>query len=187
MKIEELPNCPAWLSQAKTENADVAWGLNCTVRWNSGQFLGGYFRGGEFLGGYFRGQFRGGEFLGGYFRGQFLGGEFRGGEFRGGQFLDGQFLGGQFRGGEFRGEKTIQLRGLFGLYKYPIYIARLANGELWIAMGCLFHSLDQWAEIGIRASNVEEFPDDGSLRSLERIRAFDFAKQIAIDMKASDK
>ena len=139
MKIEELPNCPAWLSQAKTENADVAWGLNCTVRWNSGQFLGGEFRGG------------------------------------------------QFRGGEFRGEKTIQLRGLYGLYKYPIHIARLANGELWIAMGCLFHSLDQWAEIGIRASNVEEFPDDGSLRSLERIRAFDFAKQIAIDMKASDK
>lgn len=60
MKIAELPNCPAWLSQADTKDADVAYDILGRMIWLSGAFLGGEFWGGEF---------RGGEFLGGEVRG----------------------------------------------------------------------------------------------------------------------
>ena len=65
MKIAELPNCPAWLSQADTKDADVAYDILGRMIWLSGAFLGGAFLGGEFWGG----EFRGGEFLGGEVRG----------------------------------------------------------------------------------------------------------------------
>jgi len=49
-------------------------------------------------------------------------------------------------------------------------------------MGCLFHSLENWERIGIRQSNVSEFPDDGSAKSEERVIAFEFAKAAALRM-----
>ena len=45
MKISELPNCPQWLKDADTVDADVEWSLYGTLLWNRGEF-----RGGEFLG-----------------------------------------------------------------------------------------------------------------------------------------
>ena len=50
MKIAELPNCPRWLADAKTTNADVHYDRFGRVIWDDGEFRGGAFRGGEFLG-----------------------------------------------------------------------------------------------------------------------------------------
>ena len=50
-------------------------------------------------------------------------------------------------------------------------------------MGCLFYSLDEWEKIGIRKSNVLQFPDDNSERSEERAAAFEFAKAAVLRMK----
>ena len=75
MKISDLPNCPTWLQEATTQNADVSVDAYGEVTWHGGSFLDG-----EFLGGYFQG-------------GKFLGGSFLGGNFRGGEFLGGEFLG----------------------------------------------------------------------------------------------
>jgi hypothetical protein len=57
----------------------------------------------------------------------------------------------------------------------------------WVRMGCLFHSLDEWEKIGIRKSNLTEFPDDGSVKCEERVAAFEFAKAAALRMKAGTK
>ena len=50
-------------------------------------------------------------------------------------------------------------------------------------MGCLFYSLEDWEKIGIRKSNVNEFPDDGSDKCEERVAAFEFAKAATLMMK----
>ena len=50
MKISELVECPQWLLDAETSNADVEI-KNGWVIWNSGNFLGGNFWGGDFRGG----------------------------------------------------------------------------------------------------------------------------------------
>jgi hypothetical protein len=49
-------------------------------------------------------------------------------------------------------------------------------------MGCLFYEIDKWETIGIRKSNLSEFPDDGSERSENRVAAFEFAKAAALRM-----
>ena len=55
MKISELPNCPKWLSDADTVDADVEWSPYETIWWNRGEFRGGAFLGGSFRGGSFWG------------------------------------------------------------------------------------------------------------------------------------
>jgi hypothetical protein len=50
-------------------------------------------------------------------------------------------------------------------------------------MGCLFYSLGDWDDIGIRKSNESEFPDDGSEKCEERVAAFEFAKAAAMRLK----
>ena len=61
-----------------------------------------------------------------------------------------------------------------------------ADGSRWVKMGCLFNSLEEWERIGIRNSNLEEFPNDGSEKCEERVRAFEFAKATALAMKVSE-
>lgn len=50
-------------------------------------------------------------------------------------------------------------------------------------MGCLFYDLEKWESIGIRSSNLEEFPDDGSQVCEERVAAFEFAKAAVLRME----
>ena len=70
MRKTELPNCPQWLLDARTEYEDVVVEDGILV-WGAGNFRGGNFRGGDFLGGNFRGgNFRGGNFWGGDFLGE---------------------------------------------------------------------------------------------------------------------
>jgi hypothetical protein len=42
--------------------------------------------------------------------------------------------------------------------------------------------LEEWDTIGIRKSNENEFPDDGSRKSEERAEAFEFAKAAALKL-----
>jgi hypothetical protein len=126
MKIAELPNCPAWLSQADTKDADVAYDILGRMIWLSGAFLGG-----EFL------------------RGEFWGGEFRGGAFRGGAFLGGEFQGGEFLGGEVRGHRVTWLHTLTNCEGYPKTLCAV-DGVAWILAGCQWFTLADaklhWAE-----------------------------------------
>ena len=84
---------------------------------------------------------------------------------------------------DVRGQKMSQLRQFVGLYRYRVWAALMADGTHWVRMGCLWKSLDEWDRIGIRQSNLDEFPDDGSELSEGRVLAFEFAKAAALRMK----
>jgi hypothetical protein len=85
-------------------------------------------------------------------------------------------------------EKTVAfLKGFAGLYKYNVWSVLFADGQRWVRMGCLFKSLEDWDKIGIRKSNLKEFPDDGSEKCEERVAAFEFAKSAALRMKLPEK
>jgi hypothetical protein len=71
-------------------------------------------------------------------------------------------------------------------YPYQIQAILFQDGSRWVRMGCLFKSLEDWDKIGIRNSNLSEFPDDGSERSEERAAAFEFAKATGLRMKLSE-
>jgi hypothetical protein len=69
-----------------------------------------------------------------------------------------------------------------GLYKYQCWAAITTDGVPYVRMGCLFHSVEEWDAIGIRKSNVSEFPDDGSAESEERAAAFEITRAKALRM-----
>ena len=81
------------------------------------------------------------------------------------------------------GKKIVSLRLFAGLYKYQVWAVLFDDGSRWVRMGCLFKSLEEWASINIRKSNISEFPDDGSDESEERVAAFEFAKAAAERLK----
>ena len=76
--------------------------------------------------------------------------------------------------------KAKHMRVFTGLYAYQVWAVLAEDGIRWVRMGCLFKSLEDWEKIGIRKSNPNEFPDDGSRRSEERATAFEFAKAYAL-------
>ena len=87
------------------------------------------------------------------------------------------------RGAVLRGAKISALRVFTGLYAYQVWAVLFANGSRGVRMGCLFKSLDDWDKIGIRKSNLSDFPDDGSDKCEERVAAFEFAKAAALRLK----
>ena len=82
------------------------------------------------------------------------------------------------------GKKIHSMRIFSELYKYTVHAVLFADGSRWVRMGCLFKSFEEWEKIGIRESNLLEFPNDGSERCEERVAAFEFAKAVALRMKA---
>jgi len=74
------------------------------------------------------------------------------------------------------------MRVFTGLYNYQVWAVLYEDEIRAVRMGCLFYDLDKWETIGIRKSNLSEFPDDGSERSENRAAAFDFAKAVALRM-----
>ena len=143
MRKTELPNCPQWLLDARTEYEDVVVEDGILV-WRAGNFLGGNFRGGDFLGGNFRG-------------GNFRGGNFRGGDFLGGNFRGGNFRGGNFWGGDFLGEKiTRKPISIYGLAR-PVLIV-----QTHLRIGCQTHPHAEW----------EKFSDDEISQMAEGALAF---------------
>ena len=74
------------------------------------------------------------------------------------------------------------LRVLTGLYQYQCMAIVTESGAPWVRMGCLWKSVEEWDRIGIRSSNTSEFPDDGSPKCEERVRAFEFVRDMALRM-----
>ncbi len=119
------------------------------------------------------------------------------GAYLSGADLSGAYLSGaDLRGADLRGadlsgavidgKKVISMRVFSGLYAYGIWAVHFENGSRWVRMGCLFKSLENWEEIGIRKSNLSQYPDDGSERSEERVAAFEFAKAATLRMKSEE-
>ena len=95
--------------------------------------------------------------------------------------------GANLSGAMIDGKAIHSLRIFTGLlYPYPVWSVLCADGSRWVRMGCLFHSLDDWEKIGIRQSNVREFPDDGSAKSQQRVAAFEFAAAAALRMALAE-
>jgi hypothetical protein len=93
------------------------------------------------------------------------------------KYLGGADLRGADLGGAYDKKLKVQSLAVFsGLYRYDVWAVVLSDGTHWVRMGCLFYSLKEWAKIGIRNSNLDEFPDDGSEKCEERVAAFRFAK-----------
>ena len=83
------------------------------------------------------------------------------------------------------GLKIKSLKVYDGLYRYTVYAFVTVDNIPWVRMGCLWHSVKEWDKIGIRESNTSEFPNDGSLKSGERVSAFEFARSRALALKES--
>jgi hypothetical protein len=75
------------------------------------------------------------------------------------------------------------MRVFSGLYSYEVWAVLFEDGTRMVRMGCFRKTLDEWEEIGIRASNPTEFPDDGSEKCEGRVAAFEFAKAAALRLK----
>ena len=81
------------------------------------------------------------------------------------------------RGAVLRGAVKIRaMVSLQGNYRYEIWAYVSVDGVPYVRMGCLTYTVEMWDKIGIEKSNVSEFPDDGSPKSLARARAFRFAR-----------
>ena len=85
-------------------------------------------------------------------------------------------------GAILRGAKISSLRVVTGLYKYLIFVFVTDSGVPWVRMGCFWKTVEDWDKLGIRKSNLSEFPDDGSPKSEERALAFEFARVTALQM-----
>jgi hypothetical protein len=65
-----------------------------------------------------------------------------------------------------------------GLYKYLVLAIISDKNEIHITMGCYFRSLADWDSDFW--NNPNEFPNDGSEKSIQRLKAFEFAKDWAL-------
>ena len=74
------------------------------------------------------------------------------------------------------GVEITAIRAFSGLYEYQCKTAISMEGVPWIGMGCLWKRLEDWDRIGIRKSNIRDFPDDGSEKSERRVRAFNYVR-----------
>ena len=91
--------------------------------------------------------------------------------------------GADLRGADLCGEKIKSCQVINGAYKYTIIIMLTVDGKQIVKMGCLKKTLEEWDAIGIRNSNLSEFPDNKSFASEQRAIAFEYAKSICLLMK----
>ena len=109
--------------------------------------------------------------------------DLRGADLGGANLGDADLGDADLRGANLRGEKIQTLRVFTGLYRYTVWAILFADGSRWVRMGCLWKSLEDWETVGIRKSNLSEFPDDGSEQCEERVAAFEFAKSAALRLR----
>jgi uncharacterized protein YjbI with pentapeptide repeats len=127
----------------------------------------------------------GGANLGGtYLEGANLrGANLRGTNLEGANLRGTNLRGTYLEGANLRGAKIYSMRVFSGLYDYQVWAVLFEDGSRWVRMGCLFKSLEDWEKIGIRKSNISQYPDDGSEQCEERVAAFEFAKAAVLRMK----
>ena len=109
--------------------------------------------------------------------------ELRGADLQGANLWGANLQDADLRSAELRhGMKIKSLRIFAGLYVHICMAIVDESGIPWVRMGCLWHTVEEWDRIGIRESNIREFPNDGSPKSEERVRAFEFVRATAIAM-----
>ena len=163
-----------------TKPLNIQLGAAVKLAYENGADLSGADLSGAYLSGaYLRGaDLRGADLSGAYLSGAYLSGAYLNGADLSGAYLSGAYL---------SGAKIETMRVFTGLYEYVVWAVLFEDGSRWVRMGCLFKSLEGWEKIGIRKSNVSEYPDDGSDRSEERALAFEFAKAAAMRMTLTEK
>ena len=122
------------------------------------------------------------------------GADLRGVDLRGVDLMGADLTGAVLRGADLRGAvlrdavlrdaKIKALRCFAGLYRYQIWAVVMEDGSPWIRIGCQWRSVEEWDRVTIRESRTSEFPNDGSERSEQRARAFEFARNEAVLMAA---
>ena len=113
---------------------------------------------------------------GAYLRGAYL----RGADLRGAYLQDADLQGADLRGADLRGAylrgvkiKTVAV--FTGLYLYYIIAYITETNEHRVKMGCHDRSVAEWdADFW---NNTNEFPNNGSFKSNQRLLAYKFAKQ----------
>ncbi len=165
MKIEDLKDCPQWIKDAQTFEADVNL-VNGVIIWRGGDWHGGVWHGGVWHGGdWHGGVWRGGDWYGGVWRGgvwrggDWHGGVWHGGDWHGGDWHDGVWHGGGWHGGDWHGgdwyggtvKSKVVTRILTLTYceSYPKTLVAV-NGVAYILAGCQFFTLaaarKHWAD-----------------------------------------
>ena len=109
-----------------------------------------------------------------------------GADLRGAVLRGADLSGADLRGAFLSGKKVHSLRVFTGMYSYEVWAVVFQDGSRWVRMGCLWKSLDEWDRIGIRKSNLSQYPDDGSEKCEERVAAFEFAKSAVLRVKLPD-
>ena len=73
------------------------------------------------------------------------------------------------------------------LYPFVVLAVLFEDGERMVKMGCLEKTLAQWKKVGIRKSNLSEFPDDKSEKCEDRVGLFNLAKAAVTRMNLPPK
>jgi hypothetical protein len=183
------------LFELETENNTQKKTLEEAV--NTGAYLrgaylrGAYLRGANLRGAYLRGAYlRGADLRGADLRGADLtdadltgadlagadlaGAGLTGADLRGADLRGADLRGAYLRGANLRGEKIKSAAVFTGLYKYVVIPYITEANEYRIKMGCYDRLLNEW-ETDFW-NNPSEFPNDGSMKSNLRLRAFNTAK-----------
>jgi len=156
---------------------------------------GAYLRGADLRGAYLRGA----NLYGANLRGADLrGANLYGADLRGANLRSADLYGADLRSADLRGA---YLRGADGekkkahsirifsssLYPFVVLAVLFEDGERMVKMGCLEKTLAQWKKVGIRKSNLSEFPDDKSEKCEDRVGLFNLAKAAVTRMNLPPK
>ena len=171
---------------------------------------GAYLRGANLYGADLRGAYlRGADLRGAYLRGANLyGANLRGADLRGANLYGADLRGANLRSADLYGAdlRSADLRGAYlrgadgekkkahsirifssSLYPFVVLAVLFEDGERMVKMGCLEKTLAQWKKVGIRKSNLSEFPDDKSEKCEDRVGLFNLAKAAVTRMNLPPK
>jgi uncharacterized protein YjbI with pentapeptide repeats len=113
-----------------------------------------------------------------------IGADLRGANLSGANLIGANLIGADLRDAYLRGEKIHNLHTFSSsVYPYEVWAILFQDGSRMVRMGCLWNTLEGWERIGIRKSNLSEFPDDGSEKCEERVAMFELAKAACLRMK----
>ena len=107
----------------------------------------------------------------------------RGADLRGADLYGADLRSANLRGADGEKKKVHSLRSYSSsLYPYIVLAVLFEDGERMVKMGCLEKTIEQWDKVGIRKSNLSEFPDDGSEICEDRAGLFELAQATALRM-----
>jgi hypothetical protein len=199
--LDQKGGSRADLSGANLSGANLS-GANLSRADLSGAYLGGAYLGGAYLGGAdLSGAYLGGAYLGGadlsgadlsgvdlsganLSRVDLSGANLSRANLSGANLSRANLSGANLSRADLSGTdlKIHALEVFTGLYPYQCWAFVTDQGVPWVRMGCLWKTVEEWDQIGIRKSNVIEFPDDGSEKCERRVRAFEFTRTAALAM-----